>query len=267
MIFSHISRAFKFGISCIILLACFNVNGQAQQEEGWIPLFNGKDLNGWNVKIAKHPLNENYNNTFYVEDGILKVGYDAYEKFDMQFGHLFSNLPYSHYILRLDYMFLGKGLADAPSWTNFNSGVMLHAQPPQSMRVEQSFPVCIEAQFLSEGTTAGKQTANAVSPGTHLEFDGKLSTQHITDSKSKLYPLNEWVSFEVEVHGYGTLIHRVNGEEVIKYANPVLDESDRDAKYLLDMGANKKVSQGFIALQAEGQPVWFKNIRIKVLED
>ena len=41
----------------------------------WIPLFNGKDLDGWTVKINGHELNDNYGNTFRVEDGILKVSY------------------------------------------------------------------------------------------------------------------------------------------------------------------------------------------------
>ncbi len=42
-------------------------------DDGWKPLFNGKDLSGWTIKIAKRPLGENYDDTFRVEDGILKV--------------------------------------------------------------------------------------------------------------------------------------------------------------------------------------------------
>ena len=45
---------------------------QAAEKQEWVTLFNGKDLTGWTVKIAKHPLGENYANTFRVEDGILK---------------------------------------------------------------------------------------------------------------------------------------------------------------------------------------------------
>ena len=55
----------------------------------WISLFNGKNLEGWTVKITGHDLNDNYGNTFRVEDGILKVCYDQYDKFDGKFGHLF----------------------------------------------------------------------------------------------------------------------------------------------------------------------------------
>jgi len=101
----------------------------------WVSLFNGKDLTGWTIKIAKRPLGENFANTFRVEDGILKVSYDGYDKFDEQFGHLFTNLAYSHYILRLEYRFTGTMIPDAPKYVNLNSGVMLHAQPPQSHEI------------------------------------------------------------------------------------------------------------------------------------
>src|SRR3546814_11540769 len=45
----------------------------------WNPLFNGKDLENWQVKLTGHELNENYGNTFRVEDGLLKVRYDKYD--------------------------------------------------------------------------------------------------------------------------------------------------------------------------------------------
>jgi Domain of Unknown Function (DUF1080) len=50
--------------------------GQDRSEEGWIPLFNGKDLDGWKPKIKGYEAGENYGDTFRVEDGVLKVSYD-----------------------------------------------------------------------------------------------------------------------------------------------------------------------------------------------
>ena len=43
------------------------------QEEDWTPLFNGKDLTGWTPKIKGYALGVNHNDTFRVEDGLLKV--------------------------------------------------------------------------------------------------------------------------------------------------------------------------------------------------
>lgn len=48
------------------------------------------------IKIAKHPVQENFNQTFRVEDGILKVDYSRYAAFDGEFGHIFYKTPFSH---------------------------------------------------------------------------------------------------------------------------------------------------------------------------
>ncbi len=233
--------------------------------EEWHSLFNGKDLSGWTVKIARHPLGENYAETFRVEDGVLKVGYDKYGKFDGQFGHLYSNQPYSNYILQLEYRIAGSAIADSPPWAKLNSGVMVHSQSPLSMKVEQAFPVSMEFQFLSVGATAGRQTGNVCTPGTNLEMKGKLLTDHIIDSSSKLFPLDEWVTAEIEVRGNDEIIHRINGVEVLRYQHPQLDPKEESAQALLAAGAPLQLSFGHIALQAESQPVWFRNIRIKQL--
>lgn len=239
----------------------------AADAEQWRELFNGKDLSGWTIKIATRPLNENYADTFRVQDGVIKVSYDGYEKFDKRFGHLYTSQPYSKYILRLEYRITGKGSADAPHWAKLNSGVMIHSQSPLSMRLEQAFPVSMEFQFLAVGATAGTQTGNAVTPGTNLELNGKVLTDHIIESKSKLFPLDEWVTAEIEVRGNEEVVQRINGAEVLRYQHPQLDPRDADAQRLLAAGAPLQLSFGHIALQAEGQPIWFRNIRIRQLED
>jgi hypothetical protein len=251
-------------MTALALLACMSVNAADAE---WHPLFNGKDLTGWTPKIARHAVGENYANTFRVEDGVIKVSYDQYGKFDGQFGHLYTNQAYSNYILRLEYKFVGQAIADSPPWAKLNSGVMIHSQSPLSMTKDQEFPTSMEFQFLATGSSAGKQTANVCTPGTNLEMGGKLLLDHIIDSKSKFYPLDEWVSVEVEVHGNKEVIHRVNGVEVLRYQRPQLDPRDEYAQQLLAAGAPLQLSFGHIALQAESQPVWFRNIRIKQLDE
>jgi Domain of Unknown Function (DUF1080) len=251
----------------LLLGAALSSNTHAAEDsQEWHSLFNGKDLAGWTVKIAHHPLGDNYANTFRVDDGVIKVSYDGYSKFENRFGHLYTNQPYSRYVLRLEYRITGEGISDAPHWAKLNSGVMIHTQSPLSMRVEQGFPVSMEFQFLAAKATAGTQTANAVTPGTNLVLNGELLTDHIIDSKSKLYPLDEWVTAEVEVRGDEEVIHRINGAEVLRYQHPQLDPTDKDAQQLLASGAPLRLSFGHIALQAEGQPIWFRNIRIRQLE-
>src|SRR5258708_7279874 len=60
----------------------------------WRQLFNGRDLNDWMIKFARHDLGENVNDTFRVEDGLLKVRYDKWTTFDREFGHIFYKQPF-----------------------------------------------------------------------------------------------------------------------------------------------------------------------------
>ena len=100
----------------------------------WEYLFNGKNLDGWKIKIKGHKLGDNFNNTFKVKDGTLKVSYENYDSFDDKFGHIFfTNKKYKNYHLSLEYKFSGNHLKGAPGWSIKNSGVMLHCQDPESM--------------------------------------------------------------------------------------------------------------------------------------
>lgn len=250
------------------ILAFMLASSVPADEPKWISLFNGKDLTGWTIKIAKRPLGENFANTFRVEDGILKVSYDGYEKFDQQYGHLFTNLAYSHYILRMEYRFTGKMMADAPKYVNLNSGVMIHAQPPQSMRFDQGFPSSLEMQFLADEGKGERSTANLCTPGTHVEIGGELITKHIVKSSAPTFPAEEWVRAEIEVHGNDEIIHRINGVEVLRYQRPQLDPACKitPASDIVDAGGDVMLGYGHIALQAEGQPVWFRKIELMSLE-
>src|SRR5262249_51076522 len=204
-----------------------------EKKEEWRKLFNGKDLTGWTPKIRGHKLGDNFAKTFRVEDGILKVKYDGYKEFNNQFGHLFFKEKFSHYIIRVEYRFVGEQCKGGPEWALRNSGIMFHCQSPESMGKDQSFPVSIEAQLLG-GVGKGKRTTLSVcSPGTNIVMGGKLITTHCIPSKSKTYDGDQWVTAEVEVHGSGKCIHRVNGEVVMEYEKPQYDPRDADAKKLI----------------------------------
>lgn len=255
------------GLTACLVSFAFAGAADAPAARRWIPLFNGTNLDGWTIKITGHPLGENYADTFRVEDGIIKVAYDKYGKFDKQFGHLYSNVAYSRYILRMEYRFEGKMMPDAPNYVNLNSGVMIHSQSPQSMTLDQAFPASLEVQFLADEGKGPRPTANMCSPGTHIEMGGKLITQHIVKSTAPTFPAGEWVKIEAEVHGYDEVIYRVNGVEVLRYQHPQLDPKDPWATEIIKAAAARQLSFGHIALQAEGQPVWFRNIELMSLEE
>ncbi len=247
--------------------------GQAEKEsesdvsEKWIELFNGEDLTGWTVKIAGHPLGENYANTFRVEDGVLKCEYDDYQEFGKRYGHLYSDLAYSHYKLRMEYRFQGRQLSDAPGYVDLNSGVMLHSQSPQSVGLDQGFPASLEMQFLADLGKGRRQTGNVCTPGTHVVYQGKLTKKHIVKSSGPTLPADQWVSVEMEVRGHDEIIYRVEGKEVLRYTHPQLDPESKEAKPIIARGADLRLSYGHIALQAEAQRVWFRNIKLLPLSN
>ncbi len=187
----------------------------SREEENWIQIFNGKDLDGWDIKFTKHPLNENYLNTFRVEDGMLVVRYDQWDSIRGEFGHIFYRQPFSHYKLRVEYRIVG-----GPAWAFKNSGVMFHSQSAESMLPDQEFPVSIEAQFLGGDSVGDRPTANLCTPGTHVVLDGKLFTPHCTQSTSKTYRGEEWVSVELVVLGHEIIHHIVDGDTVLTYSKP-----------------------------------------------
>jgi hypothetical protein len=240
---------------------------QPQAEGGeWIQLFNGKDLEGWKIKITGHELNDNYGRTFRVEDGLLTVAYDQYEQFQGKFGHIFYPAIFSNYVLRVEYRFVGKQTPGGPSWAFRNSGIMLHSQSPESMEKGQEFPVSIEVQLLGGSGSGERTTGNVCSPGTHIVMDGKLVTQHCNSSKSKTYHGDQWVTIEVEVHGDKLIRHVIEGAPVLEYSQPQLDDSDPHAKKLAERGP-KLLHAGYICLQAESHLVQFRKVELRRLPD
>ncbi len=255
-------------VLCLALastLGGYAAEPDSSKKSRWRNLFNGKNLDGWKVKITGHELNDNYGNTFRVEDGVMKVSYDKYDKFGGKFGHIFYKNKFSHYILRLEYRFVGEQISGGPGWAYRNSGIMLHCQSPESMRKDQNFPVSIEVQLLGGNGKDKRSTANVCTPGTHIVMDGKLVTRHCNPSKSKTYHGDQWVTIQVEVRGNSTIKHIMDGKVVLEYEKPQLDEKDRDAKNLIKNG-DKMLHEGYISLQSESHPVEFRKIQLLPLK-
>ena len=224
----------------------------AEKNNEWIQLFNGKDLSNWTVKIRGHEAGINHNDTFSVKDGVIHVSYDKYKNFDKTYGHIFYKTPFSHYLLRIEYRFLGDQAPGGEEWAFRNSGVMLHGQTPQSMSVDQDFPNSIEVQFLGGKGKGKRTTANLCTPGTDVVMNNKLLKRHCFSSKSETYHGDQWVTVEIEVRGSKSIKHMIDGKTVMEYTNPQLDDGT-----LLEGGT--------ISLQSESHPVEFRKVELKRL--
>ena len=239
----------------------------SDDKEEWVQLFNGKDLDGWTPKFVGHELGVNLLDTFRVEDGLLRVSYDKWESFEGRFGHLFFEAPFTHYRLRVEYRFVGEQVPGGPGWAYRNSGLMLHGQSAKSMQKNQDFPVSIEAQLLGGSGEGERTTGNLCTPGTHVVMEDKLVRRHCTNSRSKTYHGDGWVTFEVEVRGNESIRHLVNGEVVLEYTEPQLDKGDDNAKRLLAAGAEVALSGGTISLQAESHSIDFRKVEYLELKE
>ena len=240
---------------------------EKEAEEEWQTLFNGKDTNDWIVKIHHHDVGDNYANTFKVEDGLLKVNYDGYNEFNNRYGHLYYKEPFSSYHLVVEYRFTDQWLKDAPDYTYKNSGIMFHAQDPNTILKEQDWPISVEFQLLAGlGDGKPRPTGNMCSPGTEVIYKGQIDPRHCIESSSKTYDGNQWVRAELIVLADSLVTHIINGDTVLQYSKPQIGggvANNYDPNIKQD---GKLLKEGYIALQSEGQAIDFRVVKIKKLK-
>jgi hypothetical protein len=255
---------------CVLILVLFACSGKertvSDTNDGWVKLFNGKDINDWIVKIHHHETGENFGNTFRVEDGMIKVRYDQYGDFNDQFGHLYYKEPFSRFHLIVEYRFTGTLQPGAPDYTLLNSGVMFHSQDPRTMPKEQNWPISVEMQFLAGlGDGNPRPTGNMCSPGTEIEYQGKRYEGHCLNSTSPTYDKDEWVTAELIVIEESLITHVINGDTVLQYSKPTMGGGVVQGYDSAVWKPGKPLRSGYIALQSEGQPIDFRRVEIKDL--
>src|SRR5438093_1940559 len=197
-----------------LVLAADPVKAADPDKKEWVSLFDGKSLAGWIPKSTGYDAGVNYGDTFRVENGVLKIVYDKdkYPTFGGRFGHLFYKTPFSHYVIAVEYRFVGEQAKDGPGWAFRNSGVMIHGQPVETM--------------------------------------------------SKTFDGDQWVRVEVEVHGGGEIVHKVNGETVLRYEKPQIGGGNVAGHDPAVKRDGEMLRGGSISLQAESHPVEFRKVEL-----
>lgn len=248
-------------LALLLLLSSVAFGQKNAAKEDWKQLFNGKNLEGWDVKIRGNDLNDNFGNTFRVEDGKMVVRYGQYDDFARKYGHIFYKGDFSYYRIAVEYRFVGEQAPKGEGWAFRNSGVMIHGQPAATMGKEQDFPASIEVQLLG-GNGKKRTTCNLCTPGTNVVIDGKLVTQHCVNSTSQTYDGDQWVRAEVLVLGDSLVQHFVNGEKVLEYNKPQIgggNVSGHDPALLVN---GKLLDHGSISLQSESHPIEFRKVQL-----
>jgi len=195
--------------------------------ENKIDLFNGQDLDNWNIIVDSE--DGEPKDLFYVEDGLMNTIGDP-------FGYIRTKESYSNYKLHLEWKW-----TEEPS----NSGVLLNVQGKDII-----FPHCVEAQLMDgkagDFVLMGKGAAITVKDSTYLvtsEEKRYLAIPKFDESSEK--PAGEWNTYEITSKD-GTLELVVNG-------------------VLQNKGTGMSLTEGNIALQSEGGPMQFRNIYLQPL--
>ena len=231
-------------------------------EPEWTSIFNGKDLEGWTIKINGYPFGENYGNTLRVEDSILKIRYDAYgPEFKNRFGTVYYDKKLTNYRLKVEYRFVGETAPGAPEWGFRDSGIQFHGQPPATQQLDQAFPVCLEYNFHGGNGTDERPLGAACANGMFFVYKGdKNETTCIPAEVSKTFHGDQWVMAELEVKG-DQITHYVNGEKILSYSNPTYNTENAIAKSHINQ-EDAKVTGGYISLQSNSHPIDFRTIEL-----
>ena len=235
----------------------------------WIQIFNGRDLADWDIKFAHHPLGENYNDTFRVEDGLLKVRYDKWSGFNGEFGHIFYKRPFSYYLVAAEYRFVGgqvKGAGPSLAWARRNNGIMIDGQTAESMGLDQDFPISLEVQLLGGLGEGKRSTANLCTPGTNVHFGDSLVTQHCINSTSQTYDGDQWVRVEALALGDSVIKHIAGGDTVLVYRKPEMGGGAANNTKPGVLVPGKAITGGTISLQAETAEIDFRRVEVLNLE-
>jgi hypothetical protein len=217
----------------LILLMATAVAARAADNSGFVPLFNGRDLTGWvNANCAPE--------TWSVRDGMIHCT-------GQPTGALRTERQYENFILEVEWRHLSYG---------GNSGVFIWGTPIAAPGVP--FLRGIEVQVLDHGYAeqyekqTGKKsdwftTHGDVFPihGASMKPFGRHNGDRSFPSEDRSKGFPEWNHYRI-VGTNGVLRLSVNGKEV-------------------SGGENCNYRKGYLALESEGAPVEFRNLRIKEL--
>ena len=248
-------------VLCTLFWACTSLDSDSA-EENWIPIFDGTNFADWTPKFAGYELGVNYKDRFVFKDSLLSIRYTEKDTFAGNFGHLFYKTPYSHYRLKASYRFVGNQQQGGPGWAFRNNGLMLHCQSPESMGIDQDFPISLELQLLGGNGTDPRTNANLCTPGTNVVMNDSLFTPHCVNSTSSTYHGDDWVEVDALVLGDSLVQHILNGKVVMEYKNPTIGGGDISGYTEAAYQEGSPLKKGHISIQAETHPIDFKSIEL-----
>lgn len=209
----------------------------ANEKEGWHSLFDGKTTAGWHVYGGKTA------GSWKAVDGTLYL--DSSSGATRQRGDIVSNEAFENYHLSLEWK-LAKG---------GNSGIIFNVQDDAG-KYRNTYETGPEMQVLDNERHSDAKI--------HKHRAGDLYDL-IASSKETVKAPEEWNLAEI-VLNKGKLDFFLNGTNIV--STTMWDDNWKtmlaNSKFK-SMPAFGTIKNGHIALQDHGDPVWFRNIKIKRL--
>lgn len=231
-------------------------------KDGYYVLFDGTSLNGWRG-YGK----DNVPSRWTVEDGCIKfTGSGSGEGQTGEGGDLIFARKFKNFILELEWKVSKGG----------NSGIFYLAQEVKTVREDGSEKY--EPIYISSPEYQVLDNANH--PDALLGVDGNRQSASLYDmipaKPQNQNPYGEWNKAKIMVYK-GTVVHGQNDANVVEYhlwtdqwtqmlqASKFSQEKWPLAFELLNNCGGEN-HEGYFGLQDHGDDVWYRNIRIKVME-
>lgn len=257
-----------FGVS-LLLISCKISKSKTQENDGFIKIFNGKNFDGWYLKLRNGD-EELAKKVYAIENNEIHVFNDAFpDKYNLDTGEngthglFYSKKSYSKYILRFEYKW-GEKIANNFNKWQYDAGVYYHVVK------DDVWPLGIEYQIRYNHITNTNHTGDLIRPkgadykwystkesktylhpnegGVPEEYVGKKPWMHLAKPTKKYNGANgKWNQCEIIVMGSEYAIHKLNGEVV-------------------NMAFDLKPGAGIFGFQSETAEVYYRNIEVKEFE-
>ncbi len=232
-----------------------------QDADGYYVLFNGKDLAGWRTYGKDYATSR-----WSVEDGCIKfAGKGGGEAQDGEGGDLIFAHKFKNFVFEFEWKVSKGG----------NSGVFYLAQEVQTVKDGQ---VRMEPIYISSPEYQVLDNANH--PDAMLGVDGNRQSASLYDmipaKPQNQNPYGEWNKGKIMVYK-GTVVHGQNDANVVEYHlwTPQWTDMLQASKFSSERwplafellnNCGGENHEGYLGFQDHGDDVWYRNIRVKVLE-